>query len=281
MPIPQEERRALRWGVLLSIGIVLVSGLLEARGNLRHVLSGFRYSLSSSEIDALFYVAPLYCGLAVLLALLLAYEDARSRLFGTVATGVLVVVALAHSFGLLSLVDRTPSHFPWEFMSAVGVLSVVGVGVSIFRSRHADPTKRWGFLLVAQAILLLPLSIYFVAIDRFFVPYVTHWVGHASLCVLALQWVRGRGVPSRWLSAGLILVGIATLPCWPGLVTSRSIYSDRETCGYEPTFGSLWEIWHQGDPVCSNLPGQALALGEIVVAIAGVVALAVWARRSR
>lgn len=265
----------------MSIGIVLVSGLLEAKANLRDVLSGFEYSLSSSEIDALFYVTPLYCGLTVLLGLLLAYNATRARILAAVATGTLIVVALVHSFGLLSFVDRTPSHFPWEFMSLLGLLSMVGVGVSIFRSRRADPTKRWGFIFLAQAILLLPLSVYFVAIDRFFFPYVTHWVGHASLCVLAFQWVRERGVPARWLSAVLILVGVATLPLWPSLVTNRSIYSDRETCGYEPTFGSLWEIWHRGDSVCSNVPGQALALMEIGVAIAGVVALVSWTLRSR
>jgi hypothetical protein len=295
---PAEQTKAFSiasvTAAVVPAALVLVAGSLKADGNLRDVLAGFEYSLSTSELDALVYVLPPYFALAALLALLLVFRERRSRVLGLVASIVVVVAALAHTVGLVRLVDRTPRDFPWEIMSALGILCFGSVLTLVIRARKAQDRRLWGMLVGAHAALLLPLSVSFIPLFRglFLFAYATHWLGQIGLSAVALQWMRKSSRDGttawlpldgllRWLTAAMLAVLVFALPFWPSLEIVRSRYEKHETCESELAFGPLWQADPAHDPVCPNTASYAMSATVLLVSVAFALGVVLWARRGR
>jgi hypothetical protein len=289
----QGEAKLAVSAAVAPAALVLAAGSLEAEGNLRDALSGFEYSLRTSELDALIYVLPPYLALASLIAVLLSLNEARSRRLAGLASAIVLVAACAHSLGLARLVDRTPRDFPWEIMVAVGALCAVAVVVLVVAARKAEHRRRWGTLVMAHAALVLPLSVSLIPLvrERFLLPYAAHWFGQAGLCAVSLAWMRkdsphGETAPlplarwPRWLSAATLLVLLFALPIWPSLAIVRSRYETHESCGSEIQLGSLWQAGPGHDSVCPNTASYAVSALVLLIAALAALGVVLWARRA-
>jgi hypothetical protein len=278
---------------VLPAALVLAAGSLEAEGNLRDVLSGFEYSLRASELDALIYVLPPYLALMSLTALLLLSNEARSGRLAGLAGAFVLVAMCAHTLGLARLVDRTPRDFPWEIMTAIGVLCAVAVVVLVAAARNAEHRRRWGTVMMAHAVLLVPLSVSLIpqGRERFVLPYAAHWFGQIGLGAVSLAWMRkdspqgatarlplARGM--RWLTAATLLVLLFALPIWPSLAIVRSRYETHESCGSEIQLGSLWQAGPGHDSVCPDTASYAVSGVVLLVAALAALGVVFWTRRA-
>ena len=290
----RSEAALLRLGAALA-AVLVVAGTLPGDFLAAEVVSDSLAGVKRTHLDQLSYALPPFVAAAVLAAMLVsitrpsALTSATSASTGkrfVAAASVLALSTASHALGIVRLVDRSPSRFPWVACGIVGAVAVVGILVATARAVRSDGARRWGWLVLGHGLLFADVAVFYGAMffRRAQLAYGATVVATLALVVLGASVTRATssdtrpGLGVRVAGGAAIAFAVAAVPLWPRLDTVRSRYVDHETCGHELALDRLWRVFPHRDSVCPS--GRAYVVAAVYPAMV-LVLLGVWVYRRR
>lgn len=304
MPGPQSDPestfagrrgRVVRTAVVPLFGIALF-GLL---GPFVELLQRPSYRRVSSE---LFFTLPavfdaLLLGLGCAALTLVARRAAQQapdapvthrRVLRGAPSGLFVLFAVAQMYGLLQVVDRTPSHFPWQLFLGLSLISL-SAGVALTRRGLRLTGWRCFTSQLAGHVVLMSPPLIWLLIDGLRHGFAEYYAGPcAALCLVSLAGLLWAG-RTGWRAvdtASVALCAFTLLAAAPIFLSARItrsyVVGGGERCDVSLEPAPLWRAGPGHDSVCRpGALGLASWTGTAMVGAAGLGGLAWWLRRRR